>query len=89
MTNVEANFDLNESISDFLSNVQELLEIKEVSTWDGNTFREREEKIRDAALVLAGQCIGLLLYNLSQSPEAKATAKEKTRGWWLVENLEI
>jgi len=52
MTNVEANFNLNESISDFLSKVQ--LEIKEVSTWDGNTFREREEKIRDAGLVLAG-----------------------------------
>jgi hypothetical protein len=87
MTNVEANFDLNKSISAFLSNVQELLEIKEVSTWDGNTFREREEKIRDATLVLAGQCIGLLLYNLSQSPEAQATAKEKTRGWWLGRKL--
>jgi hypothetical protein len=83
MENIKASFNLTESISDFQESVKKLLEIVEVSKWDGNTFREREEKIREAALILAGQCIGLLLYNLSQSPEAQATAREKTEGWWV------
>jgi len=38
--------------------------------------------LRDAALVLAGQCIAILLYNLSQSPEALETAMIQTQGWW-------
>ena len=82
MTNINANLNLAESISDFISTVQRLLEITEVAKWDGNTV-EREERIREAALILAGQCIALLLYNLSQLPEAQAIAKEKTQGWYL------
>jgi len=83
MKNIKANLNLAESISDFQSSVKKLLEIVDVSKWDGNTVREREEKIREVALILAGQCIALLLYNLSQLPEAQAVAREKTQGWWL------
>jgi hypothetical protein len=83
MKKIKASLNLAESISEFQSRVKKLLEIVEVSKWDGNTVREREEKIREAALILAGQCIALLLYNLAELPEAQATAREKTQGWWL------
>lgn len=45
-------------------------------------IKEKEEKIRESALILAGQCIAILLYNLSQSQEAIDTAMTKTEGWW-------
>jgi hypothetical protein len=82
MKNINASFNLAEALSDFQASVKKSLEIVEVVNWDGNTVREREEKIREAALILAGQCIAILLYNLSQLPEAQTTAKEKTAGWW-------
>jgi len=83
--NIYANLDLTKSLSDFQENVTKLLELADVREWDGRVIKEREEKIRDAALVLAGQCIALFLYNLSQSHEALDTAISKTQGWWLPE----
>ncbi|MHC5721182.1 MAG: ISLre2-like element ISCst1 family transposase, partial [Nostoc sp.] len=59
-----------------------LLELTNVSEWDGRILKEREQKIRDSALILAGQCIALLLYNLSQSQDALDTAITQTQGWW-------
>jgi hypothetical protein len=38
-----------------------------------NTLKKREEKIRDSALVLAGKCIAILLYQLSKWDEALIT----------------
>ena len=49
-----------------------------MAQWNGITIKEREEKIRKAALILAGQCIGVLLKQLSQSREASRTAIELT-----------
>ncbi len=62
-----ANFNLTQSIKDFQVNITELLQLNNVAQWNGITLLEREEKIREAALILAGQCIGVLLNNLSKS----------------------
>jgi hypothetical protein len=80
--NIYANLDLIKSLSDFKDNVRKLLELTDVREWDGRVLKEREEKIRNAALILAGQCIALFLYNLSQSQEALDTAITQTQGWW-------
>ncbi|MBO3457975.1 ISLre2 family transposase [Aetokthonos hydrillicola Thurmond2011] len=80
--NIYANLDIIKSLFDFQENVTKLLEITDVREWDGRVIKEREEKIRDAALILAGQCIAILLYNLSQSQDALDTAMAQTQGWW-------
>ncbi len=53
-----------------------------IEEWDGRTVKEREEKIREAALVLAGQCIVMLLHKLSQSEVAHETAINQTKGYF-------
>ncbi len=82
MSKIFANFNLNQSLKDFQVNVTELLQLNNVAQWNGITIKEREEKIREAALILAGQCIGVLLNNLSKSKEAAGTAIDSTKGWW-------
>ena len=77
-----ANFNLNQSVDNFQVNIRELLQLNNVAQWNGITLLEREEKIREAALILAGQCIGILLEQLSQSREARETAIKLTQGWW-------
>ena len=62
---IYATLDLTLSLSDFQAQVTKLLELTNVREWDGQVIKEREQKIRDAALVLAGQCVALFLYNLS------------------------
>jgi len=83
--NIYATLDLTKLLEDFKDNVTKLLEFTNIKEWDGRVLKEREEKIRDAALILAGQCIALFLYNLSQSQEALDTAMNKTQGWWYPE----
>ena len=80
--NIPATLDLNKSLSDFEAAIAPALSLANVASWDGRTIKEREEKIRVAALVLAGQCVALLLYNLSQSQVAQKTAIDRTLGWW-------
>ena len=59
------------SILDFQETIIPLLDLtSNVSKWDGRTIRDKEQKIREASLILAGQCIALLLYNLSQLKSA-------------------
>ena len=82
MSKIFANCNLNQSLYNFQVNVTELLELNNVTEWSGITLKEREEKIREAALILAGQCIGILLKQLSQSKEARETAIDLTQGWW-------
>ena len=77
-----ANLNLNQSIKDFQVNIIELLKLNNVAEWDGITIKDREEKIREAALILAGQCVAILLDTLSKSPEASRTAINQTQGWW-------
>ena len=81
--NISANLDLNKSISNFQETVIQLLDLNSnVSDWDGRTIRDKEQKIREASLILAGQCTALLLYNLSQLKSAQETAISQTLGWW-------
>lgn len=67
MKKIFATLDFTKSLHNFAQTVTKLLELTEVEKWDGSTLREREQKIREAALILAGECIALLLYNLSQT----------------------
>jgi hypothetical protein len=80
--NIDATLDLDKSLKDFEVQITKLLELTNISEWNGQVFKEREQKIRDAAIILAGQCIALFLYNLSQSQEALNTAITQTQGWW-------
>ncbi|MBW4457435.1 MAG: hypothetical protein KME55_34925 [Nostoc indistinguendum CM1-VF10] len=80
--NICATLDLSKSLSNFSLEVSKCLELTNITEWNGKVLEEREEKIREIALILAGQCIAILLYNLSQSQSANQTAMDKTRGWW-------
>ncbi len=80
--NIPATLDLNKSLSDFEAALAPALSLANVAEWDGRTIKEREEQIRVAALVLAGQCVALLVFNLSQSESAQKTAINQTKGWW-------
>lgn len=80
--NISATLDLTKSLENFKETVTKLLELTNVWEWDGRTIKEREQQIREAALILAGECIALLLYNLSLSKEAQETAIAQTKGWW-------
>lgn len=77
-----ATLDLSKSLSNFSSEVKKCLELTNITEWNGKILEEREGKIREIALILAGQCIAILLYNLSQSQSANQTAMNKTKGWW-------
>ena len=88
--NIHANLNLTKSLSDFQAQVTKLLELTDVKEWDGRVIKFREQQIRDAALILAGQCIAILLYNLSQSQEARLfsygsnsrmVATKNTKAW--------
>ena len=79
---ISANLDLTKSLLDFQEMVTKLLELNNVQDWDGGIIKLREQEIRSAALLLAGQCIAILLYNLSQSQSALDTAMTQTRLWW-------
>lgn len=79
---IDANFNLNLSLLDFQEHITKLLDLTNIEEWDGEVIKEREEKIRQAALVLAGQCIAILFYNLSQSELGNQTAITQTKGWW-------
>ena len=68
---IAAILDLDKAIATFKETMQGLLEWGEVSQWDGQRLKQQEAQIRQAALELAGQCVALLLYQLSQDPGAQ------------------
>ena len=76
-----ANLNLNQSLEEFQVGISKLLKLDNVTEWTGITIKERSEKIREA-IALAGQCVAILLDNLSKSKEARETAIHFTRGWW-------
>lgn len=78
---ISATLDLTQSLKSFEREIAAEMSLSEVSGWDGRTIREREQKIRQAALILAGQCIALLLHKLSESKEARISAMKQTQGW--------
>jgi hypothetical protein len=77
-----STFDLSKSLEHFQEKVTKLLELTNISEFDGQALKLREEKIRESALVLAGESIALLLHNLSKSQDFLNKAMEKTQGWW-------
>lgn len=56
-------------MSHFQEKVTKLLELTNISEFDGQILKLREDKIRESALILAGECIALLLHNLSKSQD--------------------
>ena len=78
-SNTAALLDFDQALQAFRTSVAPLLEIGDAQTWDGRKFKAREAQIVWAALVLAGQCIVLLLHRLTCSPEAQATATQRTQ----------
>lgn len=78
MKKTRATLDLDKAIEAFREAVQAALDIGEVKEWDGRMFLKREIQILNAALVLAGQCIGILLYLLVSMNSTQQEAKERT-----------
>ena len=82
MNKIYATLDLNKSLEEFKENVTKILELTDIENWDGINIKEKEEKIRNIALILAGQCVAILLYNLSHNKVAINTANKNTQAWW-------
>jgi hypothetical protein len=77
---IPATLDLDKAHEAFREDIKPAMEIGDVSNWDGPTLLKREAQIVQAALVLAGQCIALLLYNLVECKLAQAEARKRTYG---------
>ncbi len=73
---------LTEALTDFQKVLAPLLELGKVEQWDGISLLHREEKIREAALILAGKCIAILLKKLANWQSAQERAVNQTLGWW-------
>ncbi len=58
---IPATLDLTQSLKSFERDIVQEMSLSDVSQWDGRTIYKREEKIRQAALVLAGQCKRLVV----------------------------
>ena len=69
-----ATLDFNKSLKDFKDNVTKILELTDIENWDAVKIKEKEEEIRNSALILAGQCVAILLYDISKSDFAICTA---------------
>jgi hypothetical protein len=72
------SLDLSTLLSNFKEKVTKLLEIKNLREWSAQTFKDIEEKIRNTALTLAGECIAVLLNKLAKSQLALDTAISQT-----------
>jgi hypothetical protein len=55
-----------------------LLTVTTAKDWDGPKLLRSEKAILKAGLVLVGQCIALLLFNLISLPEVQQTAGRRT-----------
>ena len=77
-TTISATLDLTQAIKNFEQTIAAQMSLTDVCQWDGRTVWEREQSIRQAALILAGQCIALLLHKLSESKVAQITAFKQT-----------
>lgn len=76
--NIYATLDLNKSLNTFKLNVTKLLDFNDLAEWKGEKFQERESEIRNQALILAGQCISILLYKLSINQKVLDYSIEQT-----------
>ncbi len=66
---IYCTFDLSKSLEHFQEKVTKILELTNIPEWNRQTFKLREKEIRESALILAGECIALLLHKLSKSQE--------------------
>lgn len=80
ISNIPADLNLSESLQRFERLVISVLHLGELDGWNGSKLREKEVEIRQGALVLAGQCIALLLSKLSSSAAAIEQSHEQTQG---------
>jgi hypothetical protein len=76
---IPANLDLDIAIETFKNKIESLLQCEQFSPWDGKSFQECEQEMRQTGLELVGQCIALLLNTLSQSPLAHEEANKRTQ----------
>jgi len=74
-----ALLDLDAALAEFRATVEPLLNVTATTDWDGPKLLAREKAILKAGLVLIGQCIALLLFNLVSSPEVQQTARQRTQ----------
>lgn len=79
-SNIAADLDLTQSLQRFESLVKAVLSVEDLEGWDGHKFQEKEQEIRQGALILAGQCIALVISKLATSSQARDISKERTRG---------
>lgn len=79
-TTIPAVLDLDKALKSFREAVVSVMKIGEVSHWDGNELRQREQQIRQASLVLAGHCIALLIHTLADDCQAHQEAAKRTQG---------
>jgi hypothetical protein len=79
--NIPATLDLAQSLQNFENDIAKALILGDYEEWDGRVLKQREQQIRLAALILAGQCIALLLHTLAQARKAHITAAQQTQGW--------
>lgn len=77
-TTVPAVLDLDKAIETFRASIMEVISLDEMAPWDANELRRREQQIRQASLLLAGQCIALLIHLLANQAWAHEQAKEQT-----------
>ncbi len=61
MKSILATLDLEQALQAFCDSVTPALAVGDVHEWDGCKLWQREAEIVQAALVLAGQCVALLL----------------------------
>ena len=76
---IPATLDLNQAMAAFKQSILPLLAVGDIASWDGPVLKEREESIRQATLVLAGQIIALLMHQLSEHPDSQREAKKRTQ----------
>ena len=79
-TTIGAVLDLDKASMSFRESILNAMDVGEVSDWDGARLRQREQQIRQASLVLAGQCIALLIHTLANHRQAHQEATERTQG---------
>lgn len=80
--NIYPTLDFSKSLLHFQEKVTKLLELTNISEFDGLILKLREDKIRESALILAGECIALLLHNLSKFQDFLEKSMQQTQGWW-------
>ncbi|MDZ7970438.1 MAG: ISLre2 family transposase [Nostoc sp. DedSLP03] len=77
--NKHLSLDLSTLLSKFKEKVTKLLDIKNLSEWSAQSFKDTEEEIRNTALNLAGECVAVLLNKLANSQSALDTAISQTK----------